>query len=57
MIETRINKLPCTFENQNFTFKIDQFELINKLTPFVFQLERTVGYEKNEVGEKLHTTQ
>ena len=52
-IKRRLDKLPCIFKNQDFTFSIDKFKQIRNERIFEYKLLRTENTDSKILGELI----
>ncbi|WP_299555495.1 hypothetical protein [Seonamhaeicola sp.] len=53
-IKKRLDKLPCKFKNQSFTYSIDEFKKIRNEQIFEYKLETTENTDSSILGELLN---
>lgn len=53
-IERRLDKLPCKFKNQSFTYSISEFRKIRNKRIFEYKLEVTENTDSSIIGELLN---
>jgi hypothetical protein len=54
-IKKRLDKMPCIFKNQVFTFLIDEFRQITNERMFEYRLLRTENTNSNIIGELIES--
>ncbi|CAM1365308.1 hypothetical protein [Tenacibaculum xiamenense] len=52
-IKKRLDKLPCIFKNQAFTFSIDEFKQIRNERMFEYKLLKSENTDQNILGELI----